>query len=113
MEEQGSREGTGLAPSHREFLDVDPRTLHLPPTRIQGADPFKFARQMAKYGSSTNGMPPLLVIRGKGGALQLVDGVTRACRVAELLPGQTVTVEVIEEQPNRDLSIYPVGDVVP
>jgi hypothetical protein len=47
------------------------------------------------------------VIRGKDGQLQLVDGVTRATRVGKLLPGQSITVEVIETRPKLDLSRYP------
>jgi len=40
-------------------------------------------------------MPPLLVYRGTDGGLVIADGVTRATRVARLLPGSPVTVEVI------------------
>jgi len=96
-----------------EFLDVDPRTLRLPPTRDQ-ADPFKLARQIGKHGSSVDGMPPLIVIRGRDGELQVIDGVTRATRVATLLPGQTVTVEVSEDQPTMDFTGFPtIGDTLP
>lgn len=70
-----------------EFLDVDPGELHLPPGRIQGADPGKLARQIARYGNSLDGMPPLQVVRGKDGYLRINDGVTRATRSAKLLPG--------------------------
>jgi len=48
----------------REFLDVDPRTLRLPPTRLDGADPAKLQRQIARHGNSFKGMPPLWVYRG-------------------------------------------------
>jgi hypothetical protein len=78
-----------------EVLDVDPRTLRLPPARASGADPVKLQRQIAKHGKSTAGMPPLWVYRCSDGELQINDGVTRATRVAKLLPGQTVTVEVV------------------
>ena len=33
-----------------EFIDVDPGELHLPPSRPQGADPGKLARQIARHG---------------------------------------------------------------
>jgi len=79
----------------REFTEVDPRTLHLPPTSFSGADPFKLHRQVAAYGTSTAGMPPLIVYRGTDGGLVIADGVTRATRVARLLPGSLVGVEVI------------------
>ncbi len=83
----------------REFLDVDPRTLRLPPSRRDGADPVKLHRQIARHGLNTSGMPPLLVSRGTDGELSINDGVTRATRVAKFLPGTTVRVEVIDEPP--------------
>jgi hypothetical protein len=46
-----------------EFIEVDPGERFLPPSRPQGAAPFKLARQTAKYGDSLNGMPPLQVTR--------------------------------------------------
>ena len=103
-----------MAAAKREFLEADPRRLRLPPSRIQGADPLKLARQIAKYGKSVTGMPPLFVVRGRGGALQIVDGVTRATRVAKLLPGRTVTVEVVETRVRLDLARFPtVGEKLP
>jgi hypothetical protein len=54
------------------------------------------------------------VVRGKNGELQVIDGVTRSTRVGKLLPGQQITVEVIENKPNLDLSRFPtVGDKLP
>ena len=70
-----------------EFIDVDPGELYLPPSRRQGADPGKLARQINKYGNSLDGMPPLELIRGKDGHLRINDGVTRATRAAKLRPG--------------------------
>lgn len=97
-----------------EFLDVDPRTLHLPSGRASGADPGKLAKQISLHGNSILGMPPIWVTRGKDGALIINNGVTRAVRVAKLLPGQPVTVEVIDDLPNWDLSPFPtVGDLPP
>jgi hypothetical protein len=81
--------------SESEFLEVDPITLHLPPSRASGADPIKLQRQLAAYGASVDGMPALWVYRGSDGALMIYDGVTRATRVATLLPGTRVRVEVI------------------
>ena len=80
--------------SDREFLQVDPGTLHLPGGRRDGADPTKLHRQMARHGMSVAGMPPLEVSRGSDGGLVINDGVTRATRVAKYLPGTSVTVEV-------------------
>ena len=74
---------------------VDPAELRLPSSRSSGADPAKLQRQIASYGASLTGMPPLLAYEGSDGVLELVDGVTRATRVAKLLPGTTVPVEVL------------------
>jgi hypothetical protein len=78
----------------REFLQVDPATLHLPGARRDGADPGKLKRQTARYGKSVHGMPPLEVKRGSDGELVIYDGVTRATRVAKQSPGTKVTVEI-------------------
>jgi hypothetical protein len=78
----------------REFLQVNPDALHLPGSRRDGADPQKLRRQFARYGTSLVGMPPLEVKRGSDGELVIFDGVTRATRVAQHLPGTLVTVEV-------------------
>ena len=78
----------------REFLQVDPASLHLPSSRRDGADPVKLQRQLAKHRTSLAGMPPLEVQRGSDGELVIYDGVTRATRVAKYLPGTSITVEV-------------------
>lgn len=78
----------------REFLQVDPATLHLPGTRRDGADPIKLQRQFARHGTSTVGMPPPEVKRGSDSELVIFDGVTRATRIAKYLPGTLITVEV-------------------
>ena len=78
-----------------ELLDVDPRTLRLPPSSLSGADPAKLQRQIARHGKSVAGMPRRVLYRGTDGELIIYDGVTRATRVAKLLPGQTVPAEVI------------------
>jgi hypothetical protein len=59
-------------------------------------------------------MPPIEVVRGKDGRLRINDGVTRATRVAKLLPGQTVTAEVIQTLSNLNVAKYPmIKDVLP
>ena len=85
--------------SDREFLQVDPATLHLPGGRRDGVDPMKLHRQLARHGMSVAGMPPLEVSRGSDGGLVINDGVTRATRVAKYLPGTPVTVEVTGKVP--------------
>jgi hypothetical protein len=97
----------------RLFLDVDPRTLRLPTTRASGADPLKLQRQIAKHGKSTQGMPTLEVSRGSDGELMINDGVTRATRVAKLLPGTLVTVEVIDDYPAAFGHLPTIGDRLP
>src|SRR5258708_39003704 len=82
-----------------EFIDVDPGELYLPPSRAQGADPYKLAGQIAKHGDSLNGMPPLQVVRGQNGHLRINDGVTRATRAAQVRLGALVPAEVIQELP--------------
>jgi hypothetical protein len=51
-------------------------------------------RQLAKHGTSLEGMPPPEVKRGSDGEFVIYDGVTRATRVAKYLPGTLITVEV-------------------
>lgn len=98
----------------REFIDVDPRELHLPPSRSQGADPGKLARQISRHGDSLDGMPPLELVRGKDGHLRINDGVTRATRAATLKPGASIPAEVIHTLPTLDVTRTPkVKDVLP
>jgi hypothetical protein len=80
--------------SAREFLQVDPATLHLPGGRRAGVDPMKLHRHVTRHGMSVTGMPPLEVSRGTDGELVINHGVTRATRVAKYLPGTPVAVEV-------------------
>jgi hypothetical protein len=97
-----------------EFIDVDPGELHLPPSRSQGADPGKLAQQIAQYGNSLDGMPPLQLIRAKDGHLRINDGVTRATRAAKLRPGVLVPAEVIQDLPRLNVTRIPkVKDMLP
>jgi hypothetical protein len=98
----------------RQFRQVDPARLRLPGGRLQGADPIKFNRQLNLYKDSMINMPLILVTEGKDGELQISDGVTRATRIAKLLPGTTVLVEIIDNFPNRDFTRFPVvGERLP
>jgi hypothetical protein len=74
---------------------VDPRELRVPPSRASGADPFKLQQQIARFGASAAGMPPAWAYECPNGSLLLVNGVTRATRIAKLAPGTLVPVEVI------------------
>lgn len=96
-----------------QVIDVDPATLHVPPSRVTGADPVKLQRQIRQFGGSTAGMPAPWVCRGTDGALMLFNGVTRATRVARLAPGQLIRVEVIEDLPGPAGTTPTIGDLLP
>jgi hypothetical protein len=87
-----------------ERTHVDPKTLRLPASRSEGADPGKLHCQIARYGPLAAAMPPIWAYRGTDGELAIFDGVTRATRIAKLSPGTLVPVDVI-----GDLRT-PVGD---
>ena len=93
--------------------DIDPQTLRLPPSRMGGADPGKLQRQIAAHGRSASGMPRLFVFRASDGELVIYDGVTRATRIAKLLPGVTVEVEVIGSLASPGSWLPTVGDRMP
>src|SRR6266849_8033415 len=79
----------------RAIREVDPSELRLPPSRSSGADRWKLHRQIGRFGSSKDGMPPIFAYEDPDGVLEISDGVTRATRIARLAPGQTVPVVVI------------------
>ena len=95
-----------------DIRNVDPAELRLPPSRAAGADPVKLHRQIAKHGTSVSGMPPLLAYEGSDGVLELSDGVTRATRVAKLVPGTTVRVEVIGKLKRPKAGNRRIGDAL-
>jgi hypothetical protein len=97
----------------RLFLDVDPRTLRVPRSRASGADLFKLHRQIALFGGSNQGMPAIEVSRGTDGELVINNGVTRATRIAQLSPGTTVRVEVIDDLPIPVGAFPSIGDLIP
>jgi len=95
-----------------DFRDVDRAGLRLPPSHLSGADPYKLQRQIARFGKSSAGMPPVWVYEGSDGVLEIINGVTRATRIAKLAPGTTIPVEVIG-QLRRPRGHYPkIGDLV-
>jgi hypothetical protein len=97
----------------QDFRDIDPRELRVPPSRAQGADPGKLARQISLFGRSAAGMPPPWVYEGTDGVLVLYIGVTRATRIAKLAPGTTIRVEVIDRLPKAYAGDPKIGDVLP
>jgi hypothetical protein len=74
---------------------VDPATLRLPSSRDGGADSWKLHQQIRQHGSSKEGMPAIWVYSDSDGNLEIMDGVTRATRIAKLLPGETVPVTIM------------------
>ena|SRR5207249_870223 len=97
----------------RQFLDVDPRNLRVPPSRPQGADPAKLQRQIAKFGRSAAGMPPPWVYRGSDGELLIYNGVTRATRIAKLAPGTLIQIEVVGDMSTPAGHNPTIGDLLP
>ena len=57
-------------------------------------------------------MPPLAAYEGSDGVLEIYDGVTRATRMAKLLPGTTVKVEVIGKLKRPKAKSRRVGDAL-
>lgn len=96
-----------------DFRDVAPAGLRMPPSRRQGADPAKLARQISLFGSSSASMPPPWVYEGADGVLVLYNGVTRASRIAKLAAGTLIRVEVIGKLPRAFASAPKIGDLLP
>jgi hypothetical protein len=96
-----------------DFRDVDPAELRVPPSRGQGADLLKLAHQISLFAASTAGMPPPWVYEGSDGVLMLYNGVTRATRIAKLVPGTLIRVEVIGKLPKAFAGEPKIGDVLP
>ncbi len=94
-------------------VDIDPRTLHLPPSRLSGADPYKLQRQIARFGASSAGMPPPWAYRGSDGAIMVYNGVTRATRMAKLAPGTLIRVDVVGTIRGAVGHLPTIGDVLP
>jgi hypothetical protein len=96
-----------------DFRDVDPAELRVPRSRLSGADPVKLHRQIAQFGASTVGMPRIWVYEGSDGVLKIVNGVTRATRIAKLAPGSVVPVEVIGKLRKAHGPDMKIGDLLP
>ena len=56
-----------------------------------------FRSRLRYLHGSTVGMPALEVYRGSDEELMIFNGVTRATRVAKLLPGVLIRVEVLDD----------------
>ncbi len=80
---------------------------------MSGADPLKLQRQIARFGRSSDGMPPIVVYEALDGVLVIFNGVTRATRIAKLAPGVLVPVEVVGTIRRRGGNLPKIGDVLP
>src|SRR5437667_11459103 len=96
-----------------DFRDVDPRELRVPATRAGGADPYKLQMQIARFGASAAGMPPIWVYEGSDGVLMIINGVTRASRIGKLAPGKLVAVEVLGRVRRAYGGHHKVKDLLP
>lgn len=96
-----------------DIREFDPRELRVPPSRRQGADPVRLARQISLFGRSAVGMPPPWVYEGSDGIFVLYNGVTRATRIAKLAPGTPIRVEVIGKLPKAFAGEPKIGDLLP
>ena len=94
-----------------DFREVDPRELRPATSRRDGADPIKLHRQIARFGASTDGMPPLIVYEASDGVLVIYHGVRRATRIAKLAPGVKVQVEVIGKLRRAYASEKTIGEL--
>jgi len=95
-----------------DFRDADPRELRVPSSRRSGADPIKLHRQIARFGASSVGMPPIIVYEGSDGVLVIYNGVTRATRIAKLAPGNLVRVEVVGRLRRAYAADPKIGDLL-
>ncbi|MDZ4688001.1 MAG: hypothetical protein SH850_23250 [Planctomycetaceae bacterium] len=92
---------------------VDPRLLHISPSRPQGADPGKLQKQIALYGRSADGMPPIWVTEMADGEFVINNGMTRATRIAKIAPGTLVPIIVIDRSGATASKIPTVGERLP
>ena len=58
-------------------------------------------------------MPAPWVYEGTDGALVLFNGVTRATRIAKLVPGQLIRVEVVGKLARAFAAEPKIGDLLP
>ncbi|MFM9965359.1 MAG: hypothetical protein ACKV2Q_29590 [Planctomycetaceae bacterium] len=99
--------------SNSNVVWVDPRSLHLPASRSGGADPGKLQRQIARFGRSATGMPPIWIYQGTDGELAIFNGVTRATRIAKLSPGTLVPIDIVGRLPTKVGNWPTVGERLP
>ena len=92
--------------------EADPSQLRLLPSRASGADPWKLHRQIRLFGTSQDGMPPIFAYEDPDGILEIIDGATRATRIAKLAPGRTVPILVIGRYRRSRAASPSVGELL-
>lgn len=97
--------------SPRPVIAIDPRKLLVPSN--MGADPYKLQKQIAKYGNSIVGMPLLVGYETLDGFILLFDGITRATRVAKLLPGRAVQVQIAGKMKVMSTKYHCIEETIP
>jgi hypothetical protein len=102
-----------MPPNPGVIIEVDPRTLRVNPSRIQGADPSRLQSQISRFGRSKDGMPALWVAKTSDNELVILNGMTRATRIAKLSPGTTVPVEITEHWRRRGAMLPTIGERLP
>jgi hypothetical protein len=91
----------------------DPARLRLGAGRFQGADPRKLQTQLSLFGRSIDGMPPLWVLETIDGEYVIMNGITRATRVARFSPGTQVPIVVIQQVKIRGAALPMISDRLP
>jgi hypothetical protein len=70
----------------------------------------KLHRQIARFGSSNAGMPPIWAYEGSDGVFVIFNEVAHATRIAKLAPGKLVPVEVIGKWRRPCAGFPKIGD---
>ena len=65
-----------MPPNRGVIMEVDPRTLRVNPSRIQGADPARLQSQISHFGRAKDGMPPIWVARTSDDEFIILNGMT-------------------------------------
>jgi hypothetical protein len=96
-----------------DAFEVDPAILRISPSRPQGADPTRLQLRISQFGRSRDGMPPLELGLAIDGELVIMDGMTRATRIAKLVPGTTVPAKITEKLNYKGRRLPTIGECLP
>ena len=95
-----------------EFLDVDPRVLRLPGSRLGGADPYKLRRRIASMAPAGSAYRRPWSIEART-AHRVQRQRHRKTQIAKLTTGETIRVEIIRTV-KVHLGHFPaIGDMLP